>query len=708
VVVEGEAGVGKTVLLRCAAAAAHSAGMTVLTARCAPFERGFPYGTVRQLLEAPLRALPADERAGLLTGPAAHAGAVLGVDIDERAPAAGGDPGFATLHGLLWLVTGLQDRGAAPALRRRPAVVRRALGPFLAYVAPRLATMSAGILATLRRPSADAGSDALDAVLALPETRFVRPQRLSAAGTERLLHRSLGARPEAPFVAACHDLTAGNPFLTEALAGALAADGVAPTGAAARRVGAVLPETVQRAVVLRLRPMGDDARRLARAVAVLGSAPVAIAAQLAGLEPEAASRAADELAAAGVLVPGRPLHFVHPLVASAVDSELPAGERATLHAAAARIVAEAGGPLGRAGAHLLAADPSGDPWAVELLDAAARDALARGAPDAAAALWRRALDEGAAGSDRRALLLELGRAETRANRAEAVEHLQAALAASNGGPVDAIAARDLGRALLMQGRQGEAVALLDDVLTRGTTVDDDALVELESELLTAATLDLSQGGVAPERLDRLTTRSEAGDAPARLLLAQRAFHAAALGEDAASTVGLALRAFADGALLRERGPEAPEVLLAANALVLAEAFDAGGAALDAIAEEARSRGSALGFANAVCWRSQKHFRCGDITRAEDDAATAIEVAGEQGWGLGLPAASAFLINAQIERGDLAGATATLERTGLADAPAADLPQSIMVVTLLAAGPRCAGRAASSTSRSPTSRSAAGD
>src|SRR5690349_22631812 len=54
-------------------------------------------------------------------------------------------------------------------------------------------------------------------------------------------------------------------------------------------------------------------RSLARAVAVLGDpAEPALAAQLAGLDEDAAPRAADALAEAVIFEPGRRLAFVHP------------------------------------------------------------------------------------------------------------------------------------------------------------------------------------------------------------------------------------------------------------------------------------------------------------------------------------------------------------------------------------------------------------
>src|SRR5919108_2200241 len=61
VVVEGEAGIGKTSLLAAAAELAGARGMRVLAARAAPLEQAYGYGIVRQLFEpVPAGAGPAE------------------------------------------------------------------------------------------------------------------------------------------------------------------------------------------------------------------------------------------------------------------------------------------------------------------------------------------------------------------------------------------------------------------------------------------------------------------------------------------------------------------------------------------------------------------------------------------------------------------------------------------------------------------------
>jgi hypothetical protein len=160
---------------------------------------------------------------------------------------------------------------------------------------------------------------------------------------------------------------------------------------------------------------------------VLGETDARLAADLAGVDTESAATAADELAAAGILQEGRPLRFVHPIVRAAVEADLPTGQRASLHAAAASRLATEGASAHRIAAHLLATDPAGDDGMAGSLLSAARAAVANGAPDSAVTYLRRALAEPPSQRLRPDVLLELGFAESYAGDPQAAAHLAAAL-----------------------------------------------------------------------------------------------------------------------------------------------------------------------------------------------------------------------------------------------------------------------------------------
>jgi hypothetical protein len=138
----------------------------------------------------------------------------------------------------------------------------------------------------------------------------------------------------------------------------------------------VAPKALGTSVLARLGRMGAEAVALARAVAVLDAgAEVALAAQLAGLDAVVAELTADRLAAAQILAPVRPLEFFHPLIGAAIREDIAPGARRVAHRRAAALVDREGeGWLARVAAHLLACGPAGDPWIVERLRAAAREA----------------------------------------------------------------------------------------------------------------------------------------------------------------------------------------------------------------------------------------------------------------------------------------------------------------------------------------------
>ena len=78
-VVEGPAGIGKTVLLAVARDAAEGEGFRVLRARGAELEREFAFGVVRQLVEPVVAGASEEERSQLLDGPPGVAARLLGL-----------------------------------------------------------------------------------------------------------------------------------------------------------------------------------------------------------------------------------------------------------------------------------------------------------------------------------------------------------------------------------------------------------------------------------------------------------------------------------------------------------------------------------------------------------------------------------------------------------------------------------------------------
>ncbi|MGH3963783.1 MAG: ATP-binding protein, partial [Pseudonocardiaceae bacterium] len=385
-VIEGPPGIGKSRLL--AVARAMARGFTVLAARGGELEQDFPWGVVRQLFEAEVALADLSRRKTLLAGAAATATEPLGRrrdaasgDVVDRDVASPGDASFAALHGLYWLAVNLAADGPVLLCVDDVQWADAASLRFLLYLGARVEELPLLIL-TAQRPVPPGAAH--DLVAQTPAATVVRPRELTEPAVGALITEALEpAEPQ--FISACYRATGGNPFLVAELLTQLRATGVAPLDAEAGRIEHLGPRAVAQAVLRRLTPLADGASALARAVAMLGTdVQLRHAAALAELTETVARRAADALAAAEVLRPGRPLEFVHPVVRAAVREDLPAGERMALHRRSAEILLADGATPGRVGVHLLATDPAGLPWVVQALGDAAQRALARGAPDAAA------------------------------------------------------------------------------------------------------------------------------------------------------------------------------------------------------------------------------------------------------------------------------------------------------------------------------------
>ena len=652
--IEGPAGIGKTCLLDAALRDAEARGLTILEARGGELERGFPFGVVRQLFEARLAGAGEAERAELLAGPAGLAAPLVDAPV---APSLLADASFPVLHGIFWLAANLAQRGPIvlavdDAQWADPPSLRA-----LAYLARRVQGTPILVLAAARSGEPAADADALRAIAAAADV-VLQPQALSEAAGGTLAHGRMSGDVAAGFVSACHAATAGNPFLLHELLGALQAEGASGDDASAARVRDLSPAAVRRAALGRLARLGDDAAALARAVAVLGTqSELREAASLAGLDEDRAAAAADVLAGADLLRAERPLDFVHPLVRRCVYDDMPPSRRAAMHAQAARLLVERGHEA--APAHLLASDPAGDAWVVEQLQAAAARALQQGAPDAAVRFLERALAEPPDPSAHGGVLGALGAAEARvpAHRGAAPEHLREAAALASNPFERLLHSVELGQSLLMAGCVDDAVAVLDGELQALDPGFAEIGHVLQGALLVASYASPRARRTVAERPWRFAADEEAdpGGPGDRVWLAVRALETAMAGRDAARSRALALRALDDGRLLSEQTADSPVYYLAANTLINVDALDEAVPAFDAAVEEAQRRGSVRGWCMASCWRAGTHVWRGDPAAAIADAQATLDRVVDADLALGVPQASAFLVLALVEAGELEAA-----------------------------------------------------
>ncbi len=381
VLVQGPAGIGKTHLLEELGCRAAGRAVTVLAAHGSQLEQSFGYGVVRQLMES----VVADE---LLSGAGAAARGVFDLAGGHR------EGSLAVLHAL-YSVTA-QLAAARPLLISvdnlqwvDPPSLR-----YLAYLARRMDGLPALVAATIRTGEADEIDDLVAEIAFDTDTLLVQPQPLSEEATQTLADRAYGQPAADLFVAACYRTTSGNPLLLRQLLQALVAQNVKPDAAHTHSVLAVGSRAVSSQVLLRLRRMSEECRRVARSIAVLDDAShLPCVAALAGLSEWETASAIAILTRAQLLRDEDPLGFAHPIVAEAIYRDMPAAERGLQHERAAALLKDGGASAEEIAAHLLLAPTRGSEPTVELLAEAARIAADRGATESAVTYLRRALEE---------------------------------------------------------------------------------------------------------------------------------------------------------------------------------------------------------------------------------------------------------------------------------------------------------------------------
>jgi DNA-binding NarL/FixJ family response regulator len=329
VLLAGEAGVGKTTLVRRALA---GSGLEVLEG--VGVQGGTSaFGPVVEVLRAHLRSA---EAGPLVEGPLAAHLALLLPELGP--PAAEGDR--ATLFEAIRLAL------AAIAARRPAALLLDDLQwaddatlELLAALARSLDTQPLLVLGAFRSDELPRGHPIRGLRSELRRAgrlRQVAVEPLGAEATAALLERTLGTAGPS-LRRAVFDRTDGVPFFVNELGSALAASGRLEAGPSGLELlegeDVPLPDSVRDAVLLRAAGLSDDARAAVLAAAVAGQT----------FDPELVTAVAglpewpDELLRHGIVAeaaPGR-MAFRHALVRDAFYGEVPWTRRVTLHRAVA-------------------------------------------------------------------------------------------------------------------------------------------------------------------------------------------------------------------------------------------------------------------------------------------------------------------------------------------------------------------------------------
>jgi DNA-binding CsgD family transcriptional regulator len=386
VLIEGEPGIGKSVLVRAAMAGAPDMGCQVF------------WGSGDELGQA-LPLLPFLD--GLqVREPSANPrrATIVGLLRGEVAADRGADVPAMLAEQLLALVT--EQCAVRPSVLviddlqwADPASV--ALWGRLARWARQASLLLVGIM----RP-APQRDDLLALRRAVGDSARIQLSGLAGPAVAGLVAALAGGRPDEGLLRLA-DGAAGNPLYVTELVAALARSSslTITEGGAAELASASAPGSLSAAIADRLGFIAGPVREVLRAAALLGvDFAVPDLATVLGRSVPDLIPAVDEACAVGVLTEsGRGLGFRHPLIRAALYDEMPAGVRAAWHRDAGRALAEAGATADRVARQLLRAveEPGAlpepvDEWMADWL-ARTADQLVGQAPGVAAELLTRAV-----------------------------------------------------------------------------------------------------------------------------------------------------------------------------------------------------------------------------------------------------------------------------------------------------------------------------
>jgi len=668
IVIEGEAGAGKTSLLGAAAEIAARRSMLVLRARGGEYERDFPYGVVRQLFEPVLR----DEarRTKLLSGSAALAGPVFepGVEAAE---------GGAIEHGLHWLAADLAAGAALLLVVDDAQWADLSSLRALAYIGRRLDGTPGAMAVGVRSGEPGFHEQLLDELRLQAPERMIEPSPLSTQAAAALVSGETGVESSERFAQACRSATAGNPFLLAELARALRASELDQSEESVECLTEVAAAGVSHSIRARLARLGEQAIEVARAVAVLEpNAKARPIAALSGLAPAEVAEAGERLIAARLLTDDDSLSFVHPLVRDAVLTEISGPRRSALHGSAALFLHEEGSEADTVAAHLLLAEPGTDEWAVEQLRAAAAAALSRGAADAAVRYLRRALREPPKRAERLGVSRELGVALLRANDPEGIEVLRTVRAATDEVELRAAIANELASSLGMRNGNEEAAGLIEDSLAELPDSEGELGLMLRAWLLIQVIWGLErvpEVAIPPQSPSPETLPGRA------VLQGVASLYALGFGSleqarvAAASAITNPETMFAD----------AMEGLPPQGALVSLALADQGGTVagfFDFAIEGSRRRGVLPGVGGGHGVRAFAHLIDGDLREAQADSEIAVDVL--RRFGLVSPLAfwSAVAMRVLLRRGERTAAEQLLDELWVGRGRVAGCPGAVLLST----------------------------
>ena len=385
VLIEGEAGIGKTRLLAGVLEDARDRGMQVAAGRAEELERTRPFGLVAAAFGC-VRSSPDPRRAAIA--------ALLATRGGDRGPiTVTSDPGlrfravdaFADLAEELALagplVIGVDDlQWADPSSLLTLAALSR-----------RLAYLPVALIGCLRPSPRLPELDRLAGLLLDAGGRILTVRGLTERAVAELVADAVAAVP-GPGLLAGISGAAGNPLFVTELLGALAQEGAIDTaGGRAEVAQVILPPTLRLTILRRLSFLPGDTLQALRAASILGSSFTVTELSVTMARPALGLSVALAEGIAGRVLEedGAVIRFRHDLIRDALYEDLPLSVRRGLHREAGQRLARTGAPALQVAEQLARGAGQGDAEAIGWLTRAAREAAAR-SPDVAADLLARA------------------------------------------------------------------------------------------------------------------------------------------------------------------------------------------------------------------------------------------------------------------------------------------------------------------------------
>jgi DNA-binding CsgD family transcriptional regulator len=368
-VLEGEAGMGKTTLWRAGVEAAESAGLRVLQAEPAESETALSFSGLGDLLdpvlEDALAPLPAGQRSAL-------ARALVLEEVDGPPPDAHA-AGVALLNALRGISSNRDILVAVDDVQWLDAATSAAL----AYAARRLRAEHVGLLLARR---AGLVSALLDDLMRISRCSDLDVGPLDLAALHQVVQAHLGLALPRPLLGEVHQASGGNPFFALEIVRTL------NRSRASVEAGKPLPvpDSLHDLVHGRLLALPPESRDFLAAAAAHAHPTIAITEEASGVDR--AVGLVTALAANVVETDGDEVRFTHPLLAAGALEITDSRRRAEIHARLAELLED---PEARAW-QLAASVDRPDETVASALEEAAQHARSRGALRPAALLLDRA------------------------------------------------------------------------------------------------------------------------------------------------------------------------------------------------------------------------------------------------------------------------------------------------------------------------------